>query len=190
MLLGLVRHGKTDWNSKGIIQGQTDIPLNEDGIAQAKLLAARLFEEEPIWSAVISSDLKRAVQTADVIADRLNIPLLEPDPRFRERYFGEIEGTTEAERVQRWGSDWREQSVGMESDKVLRARGMEAIEALRREKDRNVLIVSHGSFIAQMLKELCASLNDTKLGNLSYSILERREDNWHPLLHNCMKHLE
>ncbi|RJX38456.1 histidine phosphatase family protein [Paenibacillus pinisoli] len=191
LLIGLVRHGKTDWNAKGIIQGQTDIPLNEEGIAQAQALASRLSNEERIWDAVISSDLQRARRTAAIIAERLGIPVLEPDIRLRERYFGEIEGTTEQERLERWGADWREQSVGMESDAEVRARGTEAItDLMKREEARNILVVSHGSFIAQMLKELCADLEDSRLGNLSYSILERQGDAWQPLLHNCTRHLD
>lgn len=190
MLIGFVRHGQTDWNAQGIIQGQTDIPLNDEGISQANALSKRLSLEEPIWDAVISSDLRRARETAEIIARRLAIPLLAADPRFRERYFGEIEGTTELERLQQWGSDWREHYLGMETNEAMRARGKEAIANLMNHKDnRNVLIVSHGSFIAQMLAELCSDLGDARLGNLSYSILERRADGWHPLLHNCTKHL-
>ncbi len=93
MLIGLVRHGKTDWNAEGKIQGQTDIPLNEEGKAQAIALANRLSGEERIWDAVVSSDLKRAFATAQIIAEKLGIPLLESDSRLRERYFGEVEGT-------------------------------------------------------------------------------------------------
>ncbi|MBH5317941.1 histidine phosphatase family protein [Paenibacillus sp. GSMTC-2017] len=191
MLIGIVRHGQTDWNAKGIIQGQTDIPLNEEGISQATALAERLSEEDSIWDAVISSDLMRARDTAVIIAEKLGIPLLTADTRFRERSFGQVEGTTEAERAQRYGSDWRKQDVGMETNESISARGLEAIEELMKNDDgRNVLIVSHGSFIAQMLQTLCTDLEDTKLGNLSYSILERRDDSWFPLLHNCMRHLE
>ncbi|MCR2802997.1 histidine phosphatase family protein [Paenibacillus soyae] len=191
MNIGLVRHGQTDWNAKGIIQGQTDIPLNAEGINQAKALAGRLAQEEAFWDAVSSSDLLRARETAAIIAERLQVPLLAPDPRFRERGFGQIEGTTEDERIKRWGSDWREQGLGIETDEELRSRGVSAIaDLLQREEGRNVLIVSHGGFIAQMLQELCDELTDARLGNMSYSILERRGDGWLPLLHNCTRHLE
>ncbi|GKU79525.1 histidine phosphatase family protein [Paenibacillus sp. L3-i20] len=191
MLIGIVRHGQTDWNAKGIIQGQTDIPLNEEGISQARALANRLSGEDAIWDAVISSDLMRAHETAKIIAEKLEIPLLAADIRLRERAFGEIEGTTESERLQRYGSDWREQSVGRESDEAVSIRGLEAIEDLmKNEAGRNILIVSHGSFIARMLQVMCADLQDTKLGNLSYSILEREDNSWLLRLHNCTKHLE
>jgi Fructose-2,6-bisphosphatase len=190
-MLGLVRHGQTDWNARGILQGQTDIPLNEEGMAQAKLLAGRLQREEAIWDAVVTSDLKRAFMTGKLIADALGIPLLPPDARLRERSFGEAEGTTEEERLRRWGPGWRELELGVESDSAIRRRGREAVEQLTEaDRHRRLLVVSHGSFIAQLLQELCSGLTDSRLGNLSYSVLERRDSSWHPLLHNCTKHLD
>ncbi|OBR64813.1 phosphoglycerate kinase [Paenibacillus oryzae] len=190
MKIGLVRHGLTDWNARGIIQGQSDIPLNDEGREQAARLAKRLAEESRLWDAVVSSDLQRAHATAKVIADKLSIPLLEPDMRWRERHFGEAEGTTLAQREARWGLDWKQRELGIESDKALRERGREAVRKLEeRESGRNILVVSHGSLIAQMLLELCEGLEDIKLGNVSYSILEKRVNAWHPLLHNCTRHL-
>jgi 2,3-bisphosphoglycerate-dependent phosphoglycerate mutase len=190
LLIGLVRHGKTDWNEEGKIQGQTDIPLNAAGIAQAISLGNRLSSEERIWDAVISSDLKRAYATAQIIAGKLNIPLLESDPRLRERYFGEVEGTKEQERHERWGTDWRNVAEGVETNEAVRARGLSAINEWKLAfPDRNLLVVSHGSFLAQLLAEVCTGLEDQYLSNLSYSILERREEGWHPQLYNCTIHL-
>ncbi|MDQ8735435.1 histidine phosphatase family protein [Paenibacillus sp. LHD-38] len=190
MLIGLVRHGKTDWNEEGKIQGQTDIPLNAAGITQAISLADRLSGEERIWDAVISSDLKRAYATAQIIAEKLNIPLLESDPRLRERYFGEVEGTKEQERHERWGTEWRDVAEGVESNDEVRARGLSAINEWKLAyPDRNLLVVSHGSFLAQLLAEVCSGLEDQYLSNLSYSILERRDEEWHPQLYNCTIHL-
>lgn len=190
MLIGFVRHGKTDWNMQGKIQGQTDIPLNAEGVEQAEALAERLNKEQPIWDAVVSSDLKRAYSTAEIIAEKLNIPLLDGDERLRERYFGEVEGTKEQERYERWGKDWRNVASGVESDTDVRARGMRALLSWKQEyPKRNLLVVSHGSFLAQLLAELCEDLEDQYLSNLSYSILELREDKWHPQLYNCTLHL-
>lgn len=192
MLIGLVRHGKTDWNAKGIIQGQTDIPLNEEGLKQAEALARRLANDGPLWDAVISSDLQRACVTAELLAEGMDVPLLQSDERLRERYFGVIEGTTEQERRARFGEDWRErqEELGIESDEAVRERGLDMLREWReRHPSRNLLIVSHGSFIAQMLHALCAGLKDERLSNLSYSILELRGGEWNPVLHNCTRHL-
>lgn len=190
MLIGFVRHGKTDWNAEGKIQGQTDIPLNKEGAAQAQALANRLSGEERIWDAVISSDLKRAFATAQIIAEKLGIPLLGSDSRLRERYFGEVEGMKEQERLARWGIGWRDVAEGVESNADVRARGISALREWQlKYTDRNLLVVSHGSFLAQILAELNSELDDQHLSNLSYSIMEYRENKWHPQLYNCTIHL-
>lgn len=191
MRIGLIRHGKTDWNELGKIQGQTDIPLNQEGVRQAQALAHRLQREPMVWDAVVSSDLERAKQTASIIAESLGIPLLEPDVRLRERFYGEVEGTTEHERLQRWGPDWRRTDRGQESDEPLRARAMAFVEeSAASHPSRNLLVVTHGSLLAQLLKAMCAELADKPILNLSFSIMERAGEGWNPLLHNCTLHLE
>lgn len=116
---------------------------------------------------------------------------MEPETRFRERSFGEVEGTTEEERLQRWGAGWRELDLGAESEHSMRSRGLAALADLTaREGERNILIVSHGAFIAQMLQAMCSKLDDSRLGNLSYSVLERQDGGWRSLLHNCTRHLD
>lgn len=192
MRIGLIRHGKTDWNALGKIQGQTDTPLNQEGIRQAEALAQRLLRDGERWDAIIASDLARADETACIIAKMLGIPKLPGDPRLRERYFGEIEGTTEAERLSRWGADWRSQDHGQESDGILRGRAMAFVEELASQgiEDRRILVVTHGSLLAQLLKGLCADLADKPIGNVSLSIFEREPDRWNPLLHNCTLHLD
>ncbi|MCU6708340.1 histidine phosphatase family protein [Paenibacillus sp. J5C_2022] len=188
MLIGFVRHGQTDWNANGIIQGQTDIPLNKEGFRQAKAVADRLSEDERIWDYVISSDLRRARATAEEIASALHIPLMAPATALRERHFGQAEGTTESERIARWGPNWRKLDLGIETSEQIVERGRRLLDGLDREAG-NVLIVTHGSFIAEMLLSLCPRLQDERLGNVSYSILQRVEEGWGPLLHNCTKHL-
>ncbi len=189
--LGWVRHGRTDWNALGKIQGQTDIPLNEEGILQARSLARRLAQEPWQWEAVIASPLSRAMDTARIVADTLAIPLLPPDERLKERSFGEIEGTTEEERLERWGAQWRQTYTGQESDESVKERGFAFInDWLSREEPRRLLVVTHGSFLTQMLHAQCSGLDRSYIGNLSYSVAEYRENRWHSLLHNCMAHLK
>jgi probable phosphoglycerate mutase len=189
--IGLIRHGKTDWNALGKIQGQTDTPLNNEGIAQAHALAERLSRDTMKWDAVVSSDLMRARQTAEIIAGKLDIPLWPGDRRLRERYFGAIEGTTEKERLERWGPDWRKSDSGQESDDAVRSRALGFIEETAiRHRNVNLLVVTHGSLLAQLLKAMCAELEDKPIANMSFSILERAGDGWKPLLHNCTVHLQ
>ncbi|TCN01775.1 putative phosphoglycerate mutase [Paenibacillus sp. BK033] len=191
MIIGMVRHGNTDWNALGKIQGQTDIPLNELGKKQANALAERLSKDEKLWDAVISSDLQRARQTAAVIADKLGIPLLDGDPRLRERNFGEVEGLTLPERVERWGENWREVAQGLETDDEVRSRGLSFLQDWQKQRpEGRLLVVSHGGFLAQMFDTLCVDLEKQQLGNLSYSILQLKDEQWIPLLYNCTRHLE
>jgi len=98
--IGLVRHGITDWNNQGKAQGAANIPLNEVGKQQANAIANRLFQEEK-WDMIITSDLTRAIETAKIIGNRLNLPISYYDKRIREIHCGEIEGTTELERVEK-----------------------------------------------------------------------------------------
>lgn len=190
MLVGLVRHGETSWNAVRRVQGQTDIPLNENGIEQAKLLAQRLQTDSKIWDSVLTSDLERARVTGSYIANALHIPIMKPDERLRERYFGQVEGTTLEERVQKWGEDWKSLDLGAESDEVMRARGLQLLEELYvKYPKENILCVTHGSFIAEILLDLFDDLDDQRIGNLSYSILERGTEGWKLVLHNCSKHL-
>lgn len=84
-----LRHGETDWNSQQLMQGWTDIPLNDNGIAQAGKAAA-LIAEHPI-DLVVSSSLSRAHRTAEIVNDALKKPLL-LDERLKERSWGIFEG--------------------------------------------------------------------------------------------------
>lgn len=87
----LIRHGETDWNAERRIQGHRDLPLNAIGLAQAEALARGLVDF-PV-EAIYSSDLLRARQTAQPLADTLELAL-QTDPLLRERNFGCCEGKT------------------------------------------------------------------------------------------------
>jgi probable phosphoglycerate mutase len=105
--LHLVRHGETDWNRDGRIQGFSDVPLSARGHEQARELA-RTLGERPV-GAIYSSDLGRALETARPLADRLRLEV-RVTPALRERSFGENEGRSSAEVAvelgTRTGSTW------------------------------------------------------------------------------------
>ncbi len=92
MRLCLVRHGETDWNVEGRLQGWTDIPLNATGEAQARAVATALAGTT--FEAIYSSPLQRALATARAIAGGRPI---HQEPRLRERHFGELQGLTRGE---------------------------------------------------------------------------------------------
>lgn len=94
MKLYLVRHGETDWNRMGRLQGMTDIPLNDLGRAQAQTAAAALREVP--FDAAFCSPLSRARETARILLGERPVPVT-PDERLREISFGVGEGWTLAE---------------------------------------------------------------------------------------------
>jgi len=191
MLVGLIRHGLTDWNALGKIQGQSDIPLNEEGRKQAALLAERLKHEPYSWDFVITSGLLRAQETGEIIAASLGIPVYDPDSRLMERAFGQVEGLTAAERETLWGMDWNLKDLGQEKDHEVQARALAFLTELgERYPDKNVLVVSHGGLLAQLYRVLYQDKFTERIGNLSLTILEKDEQAWEPRLYNCLKHLQ
>ena len=188
--IGIIRHGSTAWNKEGRAQGSSDIPLDEAGLAEAMLLAERLGEEK--WDAVYSSHLLRAKQTAEAIGNKFGWEEVLLEPRLREVGGGQIEGTTEDERIAKWGKSWRELDLGIEpSDRVVE-RGLSFFQDVEENHPgQDVLLVSHGSFIRHMLKELVPHLDmEASPKNTSLTILSRGSDGWEVELYNCVKHLD
>jgi broad specificity phosphatase PhoE len=102
----LIRHGETDYVVRQLLQGHTDVPLNEAGRAQASALQSRLAPLRERSPAIVSSDLARARITAE-LAWPWGTPQL--DARLRELNFGEFEGRTIADIRESFGavySDW------------------------------------------------------------------------------------
>ncbi|ODP28104.1 Phosphoglycerate mutase (2,3-diphosphoglycerate-independent) [Paenibacillus nuruki] len=193
MRIGLIRHGLTDWNALGRIQGHSDIPLNDEGRRQAGLLAERLVtERESVqWDFIVASELSRAQETAQIIADRLHIPLLEPDQRLKERSFGQVEGLTWQEREEKWGADWETLELGQEKVEDIQARGLEFLNhTMEQYPEQNILVVSHGGFLSQLFTLLLKEAHTERIGNLSLTVLERTEQEWTTILYNNIQHLQ
>lgn len=146
-ILGLLRHGQTDWNIDLRLQGSTDIPLNETGKEQARQAALALNPED--WDLVIASPLSRARDTAEIIAQELSMNVVIV-PELIERSFGAAEGLDHA--------SWRklyESHVpieGLESLEDLRLRTYLLLDLIANEySGQRVLAVSHGAFIRKVL---------------------------------------
>lgn len=89
MKIYLIRHGETDWNLQRLLQGSTDIPLNENGLELARVTAQGL--KDVPFDRIYTSPLKRARQTAEILRGERNIPIIE-EPRLKEICFGIYEG--------------------------------------------------------------------------------------------------
>ncbi|MFE6077645.1 histidine phosphatase family protein [Paenibacillus sp. NPDC057886] len=188
--IALIRHGSTAWNKEKRSQGQTDNPLDQEGREQALLLAARLSEET--WDAIYASDLERASETARIIGDRLGIQEIHLDPRLREMGGGQVEGTTEAERVAQWGADWSDLDLGRELADAGTIRGSAALEDIvRQHPNGRVIVVSHGAILRNTLRGLVPELDvSAKLSNTSITRISWKTESWQCELYNCSVHLD
>jgi broad specificity phosphatase PhoE len=145
----VVRHGRTGYNAAHLIQGQLDVELDDTGRAQAAAVAARLVGYEPV--AIVSSDLRRAADTAAPLAALTGLPI-QADPRLRERSFGAwqgLHGSEIAERhpaeYARWRSGQEVDGCGVESTDELAKRAREALQdAAALAPDGTVVVFSHG----------------------------------------------
>jgi probable phosphoglycerate mutase len=159
----LARHGETDWNRELRWQGHADPPLNALGRQQASSLAESLAGMR--IAAVYASDLRRASETAEIVAGRLGVPL-RLDAALRELDVGSWEGRTLAElearqphAVARWQESGEPGWDGGESHGDMAARVLEAIRSIAGEHvGEEVLVVSHGGPM-RALKALAAGLD-------------------------------
>jgi len=156
----LVRHGETDWNAARRIQGSTDIPLNDTGRAQARetaeTLVAQFSGRHPL---VVSSDLSRARETAEIIAAALEVDAPRLYPQLRERAYGIAEGLSIEEYRERFGAFDREDVPEAETTAHLRARAVGAARRVVRDARRlhapadvPVIAVAHGALIGQLIR--------------------------------------
>jgi probable phosphoglycerate mutase len=148
-----VRHGETAWNVDTRLQGQIDISLNATGQQQARRLAEALAGEG--IEAIVTSDLVRARDTAQAVADRTGLPLAF-DPGLRERHFGIFQGHTYAEVERRWpeqSARWRrrEPAFGAEGGETLQGFYERCVGAATRlaaaHAGRTLLLVTHGGVL-------------------------------------------
>ncbi|NBX86843.1 MAG: histidine phosphatase family protein [Proteobacteria bacterium] len=152
-----VRHGQTDWNLEGRMQGHTDIPLNANGLEQAVLAAERLHEVR--IDVVVSSPLVRALKTAAVIAETHQWPL-RVDTALMERTFGSYEGKLTREMRALHGLR-EEESISTilppdaEQWPATKARAAAAVDFwLRALPDQSILFVGHGAFFRALYEVL------------------------------------
>lgn len=182
--IGLIRHGQTDWNKAGKMQGHTDIPLNDQGKIQARQLAEHLSRQNLKWDAIYSSDLQRASMTANIISGVLHLGDVRVDERLRERSYGKAEGMTVAERKERFG-DRLETEAGIETEAAVIERGRQFLEQLMaREEGKRILLVSHGGFLKRFIHMLIDHLPDVYIDNASLTIVENVDGQWKVRLHN------
>jgi uncharacterized phosphatase len=176
--LGLLRHGQTDWNINFLLQGVTDIPMNQTGIEQVNLAAQAIRAED--WDVVLTSPLSRARQTAEIIANQHGYTEIIEQDLLIERSFGEAEGLSH----EQWRAKYSNLDVipGGESRTQLAERSRLLLETISKElAGKRVLAISHGALIRALIA--IASNNELprdgeRLGNASLNVVKHSENSW------------
>jgi uncharacterized phosphatase len=174
-VIGLLRHGQTNWNIDFRLQGVTDIPLNETGIEQAKIagaaIAANASQE---WDLILSSPLSRARDTAVMVGQAIGIPGVSIEDLLLERSFGEAEGLSHED----WKAKYSDTNhvPGGETLEQLEARAWILLQRLLdHHEGKRVLTVSHGALIRTLLRLVSNGefpRENERLGNACLSIFE------------------
>jgi len=178
----LVRHGRTDWNDKRLIMGQTDRSLTKDGISKAEILAKELANIK--LDKVYSSDLLRAKQTAQIIAGKHKL-IVETSKSLRERYYAHLEGKHRSklkeidDALSLLSKDKRfsyKHHPDIESMEELMDRFLKFLRTISLENlGKTILVVSHGGpmwIFLSLLNYFDSQKSLIKINNLSFIKLE------------------
>lgn len=143
----LARHGQSTWNTERRWAGHADVPLTDEGREQARMASTALAEIG--FERITSSSLQRARETASIIANELELPLLAPVENFNERHYGELSGLTSPEIEARWPdfmAKWRAgtpvEIPGGEPWQQFTQRVLEGITRLKAQ-DGATLVIAH-----------------------------------------------
>jgi uncharacterized phosphatase len=179
----LVRHGRTEWNELGRLQGREDIALDDVGVAQAAAAARGLAREH--WDAVVSSPLVRALRTAQLIAEACALPAPQTDADLLERDYGQASGLFAREVSDRW-PDWV--LPGSETPAQLYARGAPVLDRLAGAyPNGRVVVVSHGALIRSVVLGIESAPESAResIANLGTTLLRGDQDrDWSVVYYN------
>ena len=164
----LIRHGETDWNKQFLLQGREDIPLNEDGIAQAHVTGKALSNTHV--DLILSSPLSRAFNTAKIIASYTNNPKIIIEENLIERDFGKLSGLCYKGRNVFAGFEGDDEAEPLEkvTQRIFSVLNKYAQEA--DEKYHRIVVVAHGA-ILRTVKDALGNLEPMKLGNGAVSVI-------------------
>lgn len=157
MKIFLVRHGETDWNLKGKIQGNTDIELNKTGIKQAYELSNKMLEKNYKFSKIYSSPQKRALQTAKILSENTNIECIVVD-KLKEMNLGKWEGLAWSEVRENYPLEYKEWFVKRrytktpngESYEDMLERVLDSLYKIIDDNSDNIVIVTHSAVIMSL----------------------------------------
>jgi broad specificity phosphatase PhoE len=181
--LVLWRHGETEYNAAGRMQGHLDVPLTATGWNQARFAVPALVRYDP--AIVVTSDLRRATDTATVFTDASGVPL-RIDKRLRETYLGQWQSHTGEEVEQGWPggmATWQSDAAWAPPDGESRVdvadRTGEVVAELDEEFDRTIMLCVHGGVIIALTARLLGLPVSmwprlAGIGNCHWTVLTRR----------------
>ena len=175
---GLFRHGQTDWNINFLLQGVTDIPMNQTGIEQVKLAAKAIRKDD--WDLILTSPLGRARQTAEIILDHVGFDSVIEEQLLIERSFGEAEGLSHEQWREKYSN--LDEIPGGESRTQLAVRSKLLLDTVAEQfAGKRVLAVSHGALIRTLIA--IASQDELprdgeRLGNASLNVVGHDSVDW------------
>jgi broad specificity phosphatase PhoE len=176
-LIYLARHGQTPLNESDVLRGLLDPPLDDSGQAQARRLGVVLGPRNPC--AVVASPLRRAMETAQQIADHAGLQVA-TDRRLLDRDYGQCTGSSRASVVARWGSV--DDAPGVEPRSVVRERAVDGLtDIARRGHGSTVVVVSHDAVNREVLVAFDAGLGDPEAlpqDNGCFNTLEWQNGTW------------
>ncbi|HWG13424.1 MAG TPA: histidine phosphatase family protein [Streptosporangiaceae bacterium] len=176
-LVYLARHGQTALNETDHLRGLADPLLNETGRQQARRLGAALGRRDP--AAVVASPLRRAVQTAQPVADRVGLRVV-TDQCLLDRDYGPQTGASKQKVIEQWGSV--DNAPGVEEASAVRERAVRGLTELAgRFRGRTIVVVSHDAVNREVLAAFDPGLGDPDSipqDNGCFNTLEFRHGDW------------
>ncbi len=183
-VLGLFRHGQTDWNIDLRLQGTADIPMNATGVEQVSRAAAIIAMQS--WDLILSSPLGRAKQSAEIIASELGVAEIKTHDLLLERAFGIGEGML----YEDWNSKYShlDDIPGAESTKLITDRSQRLLDFVEQNfSGKKVLAVSHGAlirFVLHVVTDGEIPPKGERLDNASLHVVRKQQqwslDAWAP----------
>lgn len=177
-VIGFFRHGQTDWNVNMLLQGVTDVPMNEFGIAQVRTASSVLKPSD--WDVLVTSPLGRAKHSADLLNSVLRLSAVHEEKLLLERSFGEAEGLS----YEQWKSKFSTLDVipGGESKSDLHSRSELLLETLKKlHPGKRILAVSHGALIRNVLAIVSNGelpRDGERLANASLNTIKYSDASW------------
>ena len=181
LMIAVARHGQTDSNIRGLWVGSGDDPLNDTGRKQAVELAQSLSDFK--FDFILSSDKRRAMETAMTVSNTLNIPVLGHHSTLRDREYGELEGLTTEQIREKYGVEMK--SLSREIDDLGSTETVSSVMMRVRDfvntatdafNGKRLIVITHGAFIRSFYELYVGKSDGIRFTNCSNFIVKFSED--------------